>query len=237
MSCREFFRVMRPGAYVRIIVPDAEIYLTAARAYGKWLDVRSAAKSAGAQFGVSSVRIDCDDLPSLPALLRQEYERMVAGDLLLLDIRAENTMTRDSLATALFRGGFERPLMWGGRKALVAELQRGRWLGARLPAKALGAGPDRIPEIADDLVPPPDRIYAIARRSALAPPDQRPLRLSIVMPVYNERQTFRDVMEALLANCSLNPNERTSCAAVLIRRNNGTTSSYIFCFAKFGNCV
>jgi SAM-dependent methyltransferase len=25
---REFFRVMRPGAYIRIIVPDAEIYLT-----------------------------------------------------------------------------------------------------------------------------------------------------------------------------------------------------------------
>jgi hypothetical protein len=174
-------------------------WLVAARAYGKWLDVRTAAKSAGAQFGVSSVRIDCDDLPSLPALLRHEYERMVAGDLLLLDIRAENTMTRDSLATALFRSGFERPLMWGGRKALVAELQRGCWLGARLPAKALGAGPDRIPEIADDLVPPPERIYAIARRSALAPPDQRPLRLSIVMPVYNERQTFRDVMEALLA--------------------------------------
>ena len=68
-----------------------------------------------------------------------------------------------------------------------------------LTAKALGAGPDRIPEIADDLVPPPDRIYAIARRSALAPPDQRPLRLSIIMPVYNERKTYRDVMEALLA--------------------------------------
>ena len=66
---------------------------------------------------------------------------MAAGDLLFLDVPAKtNTMTRDSLATALFRGGFEKPAMWGGRKALVAELQRVRWLGALLPAKLWAPG-------------------------------------------------------------------------------------------------
>jgi hypothetical protein len=158
-------------------------WLAAARAYGRWLGGRSTSESESAQFGVSTVSVDRDDLLSLPALLRHEYGRMAAGDMLLLDVPAAtgrsdgNTMTRDSLATALFRGGFEKPLMRGGRKALIAELQRGCRLGALLPAKALGAGPDRVSEIEGDLVPPPDRIYAIARRSALAPPDHRPLRL------------------------------------------------------------
>ena len=98
-------------------------WLAAAGAYGKWLDARFTAEPAGAQFGVSSVRIDSDDLLSLPALLLHEYGRMAAGDLLLIDVPAAtrrsdgNTMTRDSLATALFRGGFEKPLMWGGRKS------------------------------------------------------------------------------------------------------------------------
>ena len=180
-------------------------WLAVARAYGQWLNAQRLTKSVGVEFSIHSLGINHHEAITLAALLRQEYARMAAGDLLIVDVPAQvvpsnrKAMTRDSLATALFRGGFEMPMMWIGRKGLVAELKRGRWLGALLPAKALGAGPDRIPEIADDLVPPPDRIYAIARRSALAPPDQRPLRLSIIMPVYNERQTYRDVMEALLA--------------------------------------
>jgi hypothetical protein len=151
------------------------------------------------------VRVELDDLLSLPGLLLDEYERMSPGDMLLLDVpgatgrRDVIAMTRDSLATTLFRGGFERPLMWGGRRALVAELERAPWFDVLLSAKALGGGPSCIPGIGDDLIPPPGRIYAIARRSALAPPDRRPLRLSIIMPVYNEQRTFRNVMEALLA--------------------------------------
>jgi hypothetical protein len=37
-----------------------------------------------------------------------------------------------------------------------------------------------------------------AYRSELPPPYQRPQRLSVVMPVFNERQTFRKAMDALL---------------------------------------
>ena len=40
---------------------------------------------------------------------------------------------------------------------------------------------------------------AIARRSAVAPPNERPWRLSVVLPVYNEKNTFREVIELLLA--------------------------------------
>jgi hypothetical protein len=171
------------------IVPEK--WLEVARAYGKWLNGCLAANAPSVQFGISGVRIDRDDLLSLSTLLQHEYERMAVGDLLFVDVPVTTSgrpdgaaLLRDSLATALFRGGFEKPFMWAGSKALVAEQPRGRWLGKLLSAKALGAGPDRLSEIAD-LVPPPDRIYAIARRSALAPPDQRPLRLSIIMPVYN----------------------------------------------------
>lgn len=72
-------------------------WLAAANAYGKWLDARSAAKLADAQFLVNSIRIDCDDPLPLPVLLQDEYERMAANDMLFLDVPAE--MTRDSLAT------------------------------------------------------------------------------------------------------------------------------------------
>ena len=42
-------------------------------------------------------------------------------------------------------------------------------------------------------------ITATALRGELKPPTERPLRLSVVMPVYNERETFRTVFEELLA--------------------------------------
>ena len=41
-------------------------------------------------------------------------------------------------------------------------------------------------------------ITATALRGALKPPTERPLRLSVIMPVYNERETFRTVFEELL---------------------------------------
>jgi glycosyltransferase involved in cell wall biosynthesis len=42
-------------------------------------------------------------------------------------------------------------------------------------------------------------IVATTIRGELPPPTDRPLRLSVVMPVYNERETFRDVLKELLA--------------------------------------
>jgi glycosyltransferase involved in cell wall biosynthesis len=42
-------------------------------------------------------------------------------------------------------------------------------------------------------------IVATTIRGDLPPPIDRPLRLSVVMPVYNERETFRGVFEELLA--------------------------------------
>ena len=42
------------------------------------------------------------------------------------------------------------------------------------------------------------RLVATAHRSALAPPRARTQVLSVVMPVYNERETFREVMEQVL---------------------------------------
>ena len=98
-------------------------------------------------------------------------------------------MTRDSSATALFRGGFEKPATWGGRKAGSRRRAAARALAwCTIARQGLGAGPNPGTGIADDLVPPPDRIYAIVRRVGTCPPDQRPLRCQIVTPVYNERQ-------------------------------------------------
>jgi len=42
------------------------------------------------------------------------------------------------------------------------------------------------------------KIIVTADRSALLPPSQRPQRLSVIMPVFNEHQTFRKAMETLL---------------------------------------
>jgi len=42
------------------------------------------------------------------------------------------------------------------------------------------------------------RLVATAHRSALAPPRARTQVLSVVMPVYNERETFREVMDHVL---------------------------------------
>jgi hypothetical protein len=185
-------------------VPSAA-WLAAINSYGRWLNGRGSKRPGDVGFSTRSIAIDHCEPDALAVSLQREYARMAADDFLLVDAPAQlsasdkNAMSRDSLGTALFRGGFESPMMWTSRKALIAEFQRGHWLGALLPAKALGAAPERVPNIEADLIPPPNRIYAIARRSALAPPEERPWRLSVVMPVYNERKTFCEVMDALLA--------------------------------------
>ena len=107
-------------------------------------------------------------------------------------------LQRDLISRALFEAGFDQPMIWAGRKLLEAENQSSI-VNRLLPSRALGAGPSAVPGIATPLYVQPNQLEAIARRGSLAPPSERPLRVSVVMPVYNEKKTFRDVMEALLA--------------------------------------
>jgi glycosyltransferase involved in cell wall biosynthesis len=72
-------------------------------------------------------------------------------------------------------------------------------LGALLSNSALGAGARHLPGITFDFVPARDRIFCLARRSPLPKPAERRLTLSVVMPVYNEKRTFREVIKNLLA--------------------------------------
>ncbi len=44
-----------------------------------------------------------------------------------------------------------------------------------------------------------DTRLVVARRSALEPPPDRPLRLSVILPVYNEAETFEKTMDLVLA--------------------------------------
>ena len=107
-------------------------------------------------------------------------------------------LQRDLVSRALFKAGFDRPMIWAGRKVLEAE-NRASVVNRLLPPSALGAGPRAVPGITGTLAVRAEQVIAIARRGALAPPAERPLRLSVVMPVYNEKQTFSEVIEALLA--------------------------------------
>jgi glycosyltransferase involved in cell wall biosynthesis len=58
-------------------------------------------------------------------------------------------------------------------------------------------------------------ITASAVRGEALPPTDRPLRLSVVMPVYNERETFRTVFKELLAKSIPN----TEIEIVLVESN------------------
>jgi glycosyltransferase involved in cell wall biosynthesis len=55
------------------------------------------------------------------------------------------------------------------------------------------------PRLSGAPAPAADRLLVMARRSPLVPPAERLLRLSVVLPVYNERATFREVVDRLLA--------------------------------------
>ncbi len=168
---------------------------TVARLYSRWLN-----SAAGKTFGVGLGRGE-----SVDDALRRARAALQPGDLLVVDVPGRvsrddvDAVDRDSLTTALFRAGFDCPMTWAGRKVLQVETSRSFLFNRLMPSSALGAGPSRIPGIDGEVVPPTDRIVAIARRSELAPPSERRLRLSVVMPVYNERATFRDVIDHLLA--------------------------------------
>jgi hypothetical protein len=143
---------------------------------------------------IVALRADVDNLPSFDRRLKEVYRRISPGDVVIVDAGGVN---RQSLARALFDGGFDGPMLWAGRRVLRCEAER-PLINRLLSGNALGAGPRYFPGLAERLEPAPDRVIAMARRSPLPSPDERLLSLSVVIPVYNERSTFREVIDRVL---------------------------------------
>jgi hypothetical protein len=195
-------------------VPGQEVWLAAGRRY-------AAALASGFPVSIAEIStvnriepiphprvhflgIDAVNLPLLTQIFASAYHRLEPGDVVVVNAPGVTTprrgegVDREILASALFEGGFDCPLIWAGSKVLRAESAL-PFLARLLPTSALGAGPRRLCGLATSLKPPTDRIVAMARRSQSAPPAERALRLSVVMPVYNERSTFCEVIERLLS--------------------------------------
>jgi hypothetical protein len=180
--------------------PHYQNWVKTAQLYGAALPDRSAVlpetqSSSGKSTRVLTIRIDPSYHREITKTLKVAYCALATGDILVLDI--PKGIERDLLSRQLFAAGFDRPLVWAGRKILEAENRRSK-VSRLLPSSALGAGPSLVPGD-ETLHVGPEQIVAIARRSALAPPNERLWRLSVVLPVYNEKNTFRDVIELLLA--------------------------------------
>jgi hypothetical protein len=109
------------------------------------------------------------------ALLAEAWHRIVPGGLLILTLAAERKFdlgrrrSRHDDRTHLFPG-----------QTLASLLFRAGFESPRF----YRYGHDRL---------------VVAWRSPLEPPPHRPVRLSIIMPVYNERGTFEKTMELVLA--------------------------------------
>ena len=124
---------------------------------------------------------------------------MIVMDVAMSSVNpGERKTPREMISDALFEAGFQTPMIWAGRKLLEAEIASSI-ANVMLTPHALGAGPSEIPGMGVPLTVQPFQIIAIAQRGALAPRAERHLRLSVVMPVYNEKGTFRDVVDQLLA--------------------------------------
>ncbi len=193
----------------------ARHWTNAARRYGEAL-------AAGAIPGVTKAVPEghpspTDDIRILPVALHDgsvrslndtlagAYSDLGAGDIVVVDVpgrvrlQQSSDLDRDALSRALFGASFDCPLIAAGRAVLAAEAVHGSPINFLLTPRARGAAPKRFPGIDITVEPQPDRLVAFARRGPLAPPAERNLRLSVIMPVYNERRTFREVMEELLA--------------------------------------
>ena len=150
------------------------------------------------------VFLDCDltHKEQLDEALARSYADLSAGGMLWVRVNAKllrrGGLTRDVLGAALHRAGFEQPIMWAGRGALIAESKGPSWLANMLPSEALGSGPHEG-IFASIRRTPTDRIVAVARKSVLGPMSSRRPLLSVVLPVYNEKKTFTTVMDILLA--------------------------------------
>ena len=171
-----------------------------------WNDVAAAyaALSGVLNPRILMLRLSEGDADALAETLVTATQDLQAGDILALDVTGSTArggpgVTRDELGRALFKAGLENSLAWAGRAVLREERREASVLGAFLPSSALGAGTRRLAGVTRDLIPPADRIFCLARRSPLSRPAERSITLSVVMPVYNEKKSYRDVMEKLLA--------------------------------------
>jgi hypothetical protein len=162
-----------------------------------------AALSGAPNAQILTLQLSHGDAVALAGALINATEHLRAGDVVALDVagktKRQRGVTRDELGRALFKAGLENSLVWAGRAILREERRSVSMLGTLLPSSALGAGARHLPGISDKLVPASDRISCLARRSPLPRPDERRLRLSVVMPVYNEKATFREVIEKLVS--------------------------------------
>jgi hypothetical protein len=152
---------------------------------------------------IVALRLDAAQLSRLADRLKQLHRTASVGDVVIVEAAGATLsdptgITRAGLARALFEGGFDCPLIWAGRQVLRAEPPH-RLLVRFLGRGTLGNAPRRLPGIATPLDADSGGLVAMARRAAPQPPDDRALRLSVVMPVYNERATFREVIDRLLA--------------------------------------
>jgi SAM-dependent methyltransferase len=121
-----------------------------------------------------------------------------------MEFKLEHLFYFDSatIQTALLKSGFEEIEISTGWKTLSPEyiIQHFK----RFPVPVL----TRLAQVAGALLPPPLRrrhvrvvasgINVLSRRSAMPPISDRPHRLSVIMPVFNERSSFPVVMAALL---------------------------------------
>jgi hypothetical protein len=171
-----------------------------------WIELAAAyaAMSGVPKPQILTLQLSHSSADALADELMTATETMHAGDVVVLDVagktgRQGGGVTRDCLGRALFRAGLENSLVWAGRAVLSEERRPVSMLGTLLSSSALGAGERRLPGIPGELVPRADRLFCLARRSPLSRPAGRRLTLSVVMPVYNEKSTYRQVMEQLLS--------------------------------------
>jgi hypothetical protein len=133
--------------------------------------VRSLARdAAGCLFDGLIERVD-----QPAALLSWAYEHLPAGGVLVITARDVRRFSARKLTKA---ASGDRKYLFAG-ESLAALLFREGFVAPRFHIEG-------------------GELIAVARRGQLKPPPQRRLRLSVVMPVYNERSGFQKTMERLL---------------------------------------
>jgi SAM-dependent methyltransferase len=108
-----------------------------------------------------------------------------------------------TLQLLLFKAGFEQVRLSAGWKTVSPEYVKQRFARVEVPALAgmLRAGSALLPPVLrrKAVRVTGSGVNAIARRSSELPPAERRQRLSVIMPVFNERATFATVIQQLLA--------------------------------------
>ena len=194
------------------LAPRYQHWITVAQLYAASLGTIRPRTGQPAPRRTLTLCVESSDQESIDQTLEAAYYALDAYDTLVVDFAPDQarelSVARDLVGRALFKAGFDCPAIWAGRKILEAE-NTGLVFGALLPSSALGAGPRMVAGVTvagvtvagvnEPLLPDPEQMVAIARRSAHLPPNDRKLLLSIILPVYNEKQTFRQIIELLLA--------------------------------------